>query len=141
METSIITYSTLDSYLEQLLDRKVSPAEIGIFVQNQNLLQITRRDIKNASYHITFCNGTNGDLLHEGVLLGDRLQLHSYDGKHRFYSVLLEEQGEEDVYLFLCATVETVFMPDSYIEIVQSVQLLSIEQLIQSYNPIMYSLE
>ena len=140
MKTNIIAYSNYISYLEQQLGRKVSAEENQVFVLNQDLMLITKRDIKNASYHITFCNSTNVDLLQEGVLLGDKLQLHSYDGKHRFYSVLFEEQGEEDVYLFLCATVETVFMLKAYTEVIQSVQLLSIDQLIRSYNPIMYSL-
>ncbi|MCX2740872.1 hypothetical protein [Pontibacter anaerobius] len=141
MKNTYTNYSTYTAYLTHLFGREPSPAEIACFEGNQNLILINRRSPKNNAYHINFTNGTAVQLVADGVILGGAIQLHSQEAGHRFYSVMFEEQGTvEEHYLMLDATVESVVVNAVRIMLVQSVRLITIEDLVLQYNPVMYNL-
>jgi hypothetical protein len=141
MKDATITYSDLSAYLSQFLGRRHSPAELITFESNQNLKLITKRSPKNNTYHIGFSNDHILPLLSDGVLLGGCLQLHSQEAGHRFYSVMFEEQGViEEHYLMLDACMESVLLGEIKTLLVQHIQLITIEEFVQQYDPVMYNL-
>ncbi|PTX15016.1 hypothetical protein C8N40_109114 [Pontibacter mucosus] len=87
------TYRDYDDCLTQLLGRKSSNTELTNFVGNQDLLLINRRSPENDAYRISFVNGTEVQLLTDGMLLGGSIQLHSQEGGHRFYTVMLRNRA------------------------------------------------
>ncbi|WP_211214324.1 hypothetical protein [Pontibacter roseus] len=102
---------------------------------------INRRSPLNAVYPITFANTTAKQQLTDGVILGDCLQLHSQKGVHWFFSVLFEAQGAaEEIYLIMDATVESAVVGGLRTTLVQSVRLITIEDLVLGFNPNMYTL-
>ncbi|WP_299708126.1 hypothetical protein [uncultured Pontibacter sp.] len=141
MTNDIVKNSDYSDYLTQLLGRRPSPAELISFENNQNLILINRRSPENNAYHISFANGTAVQLLTDGVMQGGSIELHSHEAGHRFYSVQFEEQDAvEEHYLILDAAVESVRIGESSTTLVQSVRLITIEDLVLQHDPIMYSL-
>jgi len=135
------SYRDYDDCLTQLLGRKSSTAESTIFVGNQDLLLINRRSPKNDAYRISFVNDTPVQLMADGIILGGSIQLHSQEGDHRFYSVMFEEQGTvEEHYLMLDASVDSVVVGGERTTLVERVRLITIEDLVLQYNPVMYKL-
>jgi hypothetical protein len=136
-----VKHSGYSEYLTQHLGREHSPAELIRFDNNQNLILINRRSPDNNVYQISFANDTAVQLLTDGIILGGSIELHSHEGGHRFYSVMFEKHDAvEEHYLILDAAVESVMMGESSTTLVQSVRLITIEELVLQYNPIMYSL-
>lgn len=135
------SYRDYDDCLTQLLGRKSSTAELTNFVGNQDLFLINRRSPKNDAYRISFVNDTPVQLLTDGIILGGSVQLHSQEGGHRFYSVMFEEQGTvEEHYLMLDASVDSVVVGGERTTLVERVRLITIEDLVLQYNPVMYKL-
>lgn len=104
-------------------------------------MKITKRMLQNDAFHITFANDTAVPLLTNGILLGGAIQLHSQEGSHRFYSVMFEEPGsEEEYYLMLDATIGSAKINDCSTNLVQDVRLITIENLVSLYSPVMFNL-
>ncbi|MEJ8802765.1 hypothetical protein [Pontibacter sp. H249] len=141
MKNAYTNYSNYAAYLTHFFGREPSPAELISFENNQNLILINRRSLKNNAFQFRFVNGTALQLLPDEIILGGSVQLHSQEAGHRFYSVMFEEQDTvEEHYLILDATVESVVVNAVRIMLVQSVRLITIEDLVLYYNPIMYNL-
>lgn len=141
MKYDNVNYSDYAAYLTELLGRKPGIIELISFEDNQNLMLINRRLLKNNAYHISFINGIAVPFVTDGIIEGGLIQLHSREAGHRFYSVMFEEKDAvEEHYLILDASVESVMIGGLRATLVQSVQLITIEDLVQRYNPIMYNL-
>ncbi|NEM99445.1 hypothetical protein [Pontibacter burrus] len=141
MKNDLVNYRDYAACLTQLLGRTPSPTELIGFEDNQHLLQINRRSTENDAYRITFLNDTPVTLLADGMILGSAIQLHSQEGGHRFYTVMFEEQGTvEEHYLMLDASVESAVVGGVRTALVQHVRLITIEDLVLRYNPVMYNL-
>lgn len=141
MKYDNVNYSDHAAYLAQQLGRKPGMIELLSFEGNQNLMLINRRSLKNNAYLISYTNSTAVRLLSDGTMKGGLVELHSREAGHRFYSVMVEEKdAEEEHYLILDASVESVIVGGLRATLVQSVQLITIEDLVQRYNPIMYNL-
>lgn len=141
MKSSNVNYSNYAAYMHQILGREPSPSELVVFKQNQELLRITRRSSHNDVFRITFANGTAVHLLTGGILLGGAIQLHSQEGGHRFYSVMFSEQDTlEEGYLMLDVLVESVLVGGLRTDLVQGVRLITIEDLVTLYSPVMFNL-
>ncbi|AKD03709.1 hypothetical protein POKO110462_02210 [Pontibacter korlensis] len=141
MEENNTTFSDYATCLTQFLGRKPSTTELICFEGNQNLLLINRRAPENNAYCISFVNDTAVQLMTDSMLLGGSMQLHSQEGAHRFYSVMFEAQGTaEEHYLMLDASTESVVVCGVRTMLVQSVRLITIEELVRLYDPVMYNL-
>jgi hypothetical protein len=139
MKESKDNYHGYAVYLLRLLGREPSTVELSVFINNQDLLSINKRTARNDAYHISFFNSTLVQLMPEGVLRGGAIQLHSQDGRQRFYTVLLQESATEEQYLMLDASVESAVVNGNLIDVVQHIRLISIEDFVLLYSPIMYS--
>jgi hypothetical protein len=141
MNNAYTNYSDCAAYFSHLIGREPSPAELIRFEDNQNLILINRRSPKNNAYHISFTNGTAVQLVTDGVIMGGAIQLHSQEEGHRFYAVMFEEQGTvEEHYLILDASVESVIVDGIRTMLVQGVRLITIEDLVLQYSPVMSNL-
>ncbi|GAB3196236.1 hypothetical protein ABID22_002824 [Pontibacter aydingkolensis] len=141
MKTSNVNYSNYAAYMHQFLGREPSHSELDVFKQNQELMQITRRSSRNDVFQITFVNGTVIQLLTGGILLGGAIQLHSQEGGHRFYSVMFSGQDTlEDAYLMLDVSMDSVLVNGLRTDLVQGVRLITIEDLVTLYSPVMFNL-
>jgi len=128
-------------YLSQLLDRVASPEELNEFIRNQDLMKITKREPRNASFQVTAAHVVGRQPAVSKVFTGEVLQLHSHEREHRFYTVFLAgTDSEEERYLILDAFVEVALVEGSYTELVQAVRLITIQELVQAYSPVMYNL-
>ncbi|GAB3196909.1 hypothetical protein ABID22_002159 [Pontibacter aydingkolensis] len=76
------------------------------------------------------------------VVQGGAIQLHSQQEGHRFYSVFFEEYGvEERHYLMLDAEVKIILLSGCVIMLVSGVRLITIEDLVFGFSPILYDLD
>ncbi|NDK55723.1 hypothetical protein [Pontibacter fetidus] len=142
MKIRIVTSGDYRDYLMELLGREPAAFELFAFERNQNLLRITKRQVANDIYHITFTNGTGIKLVTDGIVQGGDIQLHSLQEEHRFYTVFLEAYGiEEEQYLMLDAAVKTICLDNSILALIQGVQLITMEDLLTNYSPVFYNLD
>lgn len=141
MKNAYTNYRDYAAYLTHLFGKAPSPAELIRFEANQNLMLINRRSPKNNVYHIGFTNDTTVQLVADGIVLGGSIQLHSQAEGHRFHTVLFEEQDSvEEYYLVLDASVESVMVGGLRTTLVQRVRLITIQDLVLQYSPLMYNL-
>lgn len=141
MKKNDVNYRDFAAYMFHVLGRRASLSELNVFSCNQDLMKITKRMLQNDAFHITFANDTAVPLLTNGILLGGAIQLHSQEGSHRFYSVMFEEPGsEEEYYLMLDATIGSAKINDCSTNLVQDVRLITIENLVSLYSPVMFNL-
>lgn len=141
MNENNVTCSGYQAYLLEFLGKEPTPVELLNFTHNQDLLLITRRKPENDVYQISFKNNTGIRLLSDGMLQGGAIQLHSQQVGHLFYSVLFEEQGKvQEHYLMLDAKVETVRIKGCVAQLVHSIDLITVEELLLGYSPIAYNL-
>lgn len=141
MKNDNLNHSDNAAYLLQFLGRDPSSTELTVFESNQNLMKITKRLLLNDVFHINYTNATDVKLLTDGIMLGGSVQLHSQVEGHRFYSVLFEEEGnEEEHYLILDATIDSAMVNGCRVDLVRGVRLITIEELVRLYSPILYSL-
>jgi hypothetical protein len=142
MKKRIVSSGEYRDYLMELLGREPAAFELFTFVRNQNLLHIVKRQVANDIYHISFINGTGINLVTDGIVQGGDIQLHSLQKAHRFYTVFLETDGiEEEQYLMLDAAVRTICLDDTILTLIQGVHLITMEDLLINYSPILCNLD
>ncbi|MBB6610558.1 hypothetical protein H7F15_05880 [Pontibacter sp. Tf4] len=141
MKTNYLTSNDYSIYLQGLLKRAPTVIELHAFEENQDLLLITKMVDENDACHLTFTKSTSVKLLPTRLVRGSTIQLHSQQDGHRFYTVLLDEPDFEDTrYLMLDAAVETISLDDTIITLIRDVQLMTVEEFVLRYSPVLCNL-